>query len=79
MDVVKSALLVTKARVLKALSLVEIGYIDQGLKTYKRILDGKDLPKQGARGSESVSRADGPNFHYKESYRNDLSPEAEEN
>ena len=79
MYVVKSSILVTKARVFKALALVELGYIDQALKIYKRIMDGRDLPKHGARQSEMLSKADGVNYHYKESYRNDLSPEADEN
>ena len=80
-NVVKSAILVTKARVLKANALVEIGYIDQALLIYKRIIEGKDLPKHGARASESLSRLDGPNYHFgrKDCYHNDLSPEADEN
>jgi len=63
-NVVKSTILVTKARALKANALIEIGYIDQALLVYKRILEGKDLPKHGARSSEVLSRADGPNFHF---------------
>ena len=48
---------------------------------YKRILEGKDLPKHGARSSEVLSRVDGNNFHFaeKDGYRNDLSPESDEN
>ena len=80
-NIVRSAILVTKARVLKATALIEIGYIDEALLVYKRVLEGKDLPKHGARTSEVLSRADGSNFHFAEQdrYRNDLSPEADEN
>ena len=80
-NIVRSAILVTKARVLKATALIEIGYIDEALLVYKRVLEGKDLPKHGARSSEVLSRADGANFHFAEQdrYRNDLSPEADEN
>ena len=63
-NIVKSNILVTKARALKANALIEIGYIDQALMVYKRILEGKDLPKHGARSSEVLSRTDGPNFHF---------------
>ena len=80
-NVVKSPILVTKARVLKANALIEIGYIDQALLIYQRVLDGRDLPKHGSRASEVVNRQDGYNFHYSDQnrYRNDLSPEADEN
>lgn len=79
--VTQSAILVTKARVLKANALIEIGYINQALLIYKRIIEGKDLPKHASRNSETLSRQDGSNFHYdsKLDYRNDLSPEADEN
>ena len=80
-NVVKSAILVSKARILKAVALVEIGYINQALMVYKRVLEGKDLPKHGARASEVLSRIDGSNFHFvsKDGYRNDLSPEDDHN
>ena len=80
-NIVKSSILVTKARVLKTNALIEIGYINEALLVYRRVLEGKDLPKHGARSSEVLSRTDGNNFHYseKDGYRNDLSPEADEN
>ena len=48
---------------------------------YRRILKGKDLPKHGSRASETLAKIDGPNFNFssKDGYRNDLSPEADEN
>ena len=80
-NITQSAILVTKARVLKTQALIELGHINQGLTLYKRILDGKDLPKHGARSSEVLSRQDGANFHISSAgaYRNDLSPEDDEN
>ena len=80
-NIVKSSILVTKARVLKANALIEIGYINEALMIFKRILEGKDLPKHGARSSEVLSRVDGNNFHFaeKDGYRNDLNPESDEN
>lgn len=48
---------------------------------YKRVIEGKDLPKHGSRISEALSRLDGKDFHLgsKDRYRNDLSPESDEN
>lgn len=43
-NIVKSAILVTKARVFKASALIEIGYINEALLIYKRVMEGKDLP-----------------------------------
>jgi len=79
--VVKSAILVTKARVLKTQALIEIGYINEALLVYKRITDSKDLPKYGSRFSMNAARTDGATFSFgrKDCYRNDLTPEAEEN
>ena len=62
-NVAKSAVLVTKARIIKAVALVELGYINEAYMIYKRILGGKDLPKHGARASEWASKADGSNYH----------------
>lgn len=81
LKVVKSAILVTKARVLKTQALIEIGYINEAMLVYKRVIEGKDLPKHGSRFSMNAARIDGPTFSFgrKDCYRNDLSPEAEEN
>jgi hypothetical protein len=62
-NVARSAILVTKARIIKAVALVELGYINEAYMIYKRILDGKDLPKHGSRASEYAGRADGANYH----------------
>jgi hypothetical protein len=80
-EVTKSQVLVLKARIIKAIALIEIGYINEAYMIYQRILDCKDLPVHGSRGSEQLIRQDGINFTYdiKTGYRNDLSPEAEEN
>ena len=79
--VVKSPILVTKARVLKTQALIEIGYINEAMNVFKRIVEGKDLPKHGARFSMNAARTDGPTFSFgrKDCYRNDLPPDAEEN
>ena len=77
-DVTKSKVLVTKARIIKAIALVEIGYINEAFMIYKRILEHKDLPKFGARSSEQMIRTDGASFFFDRNagYRNDLTPEA---
>jgi hypothetical protein len=45
------------------------------------VLSLKDLPEYGARYSEFASKQDGPSFTFSsdEGYRNDLTPEADEN
>ena len=80
-NVTKSVILVTKARIIKAVALVELGYINQAYMIYKRILDSKDLPKHGARSSEYAGKADGSNYHIDQSdkYHNDLTPEDDKN
>ena len=79
--VVKSAVLVTKARALKAHALIEIGYINEAINVFRRIIEGKDLPKHAGRFSMNAARVDGPTFKFsrKDDFRNDLSPEADEN
>ena len=80
-DVARSKVLAVKARLLKASALVELGYINEGLQIYNRILSMKDLPDYGARGSEHSAKQRGKNFQFPSDqvYRNDLSPEADEN
>jgi len=80
-DVTRSKILTVKARLLKASALVELGYINEGLQIYNRILSMKDLPDYGARHSEHSAKQDGKNFQFASDqiYRNDLSPEADEN
>jgi len=73
--------LVVKARIQKASSLLELGYINEALLIYKRILSGNDIPKHGVRKSEHLEKQDGFNFRVdaESSYRNDLSPDSDEN
>lgn len=82
MYVTKSKVLVTKARITKAIALVETGYINEGYQVYRRVVDQKDLPKFGIKDSEVNRRADGSNFFFDRDtivYYNDLSPEHEKN
>lgn len=82
MYVTKSKVLVTKARITKAIALVETGYINEGYQIYRRVVDQKDLPKFGMKDSEINKRADGANFFFDREttiYCNDLSPEHEKN
>jgi hypothetical protein len=51
-DVTRSKVLTVKARLIKATALVELGYINEGLQIYSRILAMKDLPDYAARPSE---------------------------
>lgn len=80
-EVTRSKILTVKARLLKASALVELGHINEALQVYKRVLSLKDLPDYGARHSEHSKRQEGQNFQFPagEGYRNDLSPEADEN
>ena len=63
-DITKSKILAVKARILKAIALTEIGYINEAFQIYNRILSLKDLPKPGNRASEFVSKKDGKNFFF---------------
>jgi hypothetical protein len=80
--VTKSKVLVTKARITKAVALVETGYINEAYQIYRRIVDQKDLPKYGMKESEVAKRTDGCNFFFDREtvvYYNDLTPEHEKN
>ena len=81
LKIVKSNVLTVKARVTKAIALVELGYINEAYFIYKKILLQKDMPQHGKRPSESTSRADGANFHLEneDCYYNDLTPEDPKN
>ena len=81
LKVTKSSVLVTKARVIKALALVELGYINEAYRSYKKILMLKNMPKYGNRESEFSERFDGSHFNlaYDDMYYNELSPENEKN
>jgi len=55
-NITRSKILTVKARLLKASALVELGYINEALQVYKRIIGLKDLPDYGARHSENSVR-----------------------
>ena len=62
-DISKSKVLTIKARIMKAIALIEIGYINEAYQIYNKILSQKDLPKIGARESEFNQKKDGKNFN----------------
>lgn len=51
-EIAKSKVLTIKARLLKAIALIEIGYINEAYQIYNRVLSQKDLPKVGGRDSD---------------------------
>lgn len=53
-DITKSKILTNKARIMKAIALVEIGYINEAYQIFNKILAQKDLPKIGNRESEFI-------------------------
>jgi len=77
----KSSVLVTKARISKALALVELGYINEAYRIYKKVLLAKNMPKYGDRASEFSERFDGSHFNLPsdDQYFNDLTPEHDKN
>jgi len=79
--VTKSAVLVVKARISKALALTELGYVNEAYRIYKKVLLQKNLPKYGDRSSEFSDRMDGAHFNlaFEDCYHNDLSPEHDKN
>jgi hypothetical protein len=80
-NVTKSAVIVTKARILKAICAIHAGQMQEAFLIYRRIIEAKDLPKHGSRQSENLAIIDGNNFHFDETvkYYNDLAPEHEKN
>lgn len=77
----KSSVLATKARISKALALVELGYINEAYRIYKKVLMLKNMPKYGERISEFNERIDGSHFNlpFDDCYFNDLTPENDKN
>lgn len=80
-EIAKSKVITVKARVLKAIALVEMGYINEAYQLYNRVLSLKDLPKHGMRDSEFTIKKEGKNFYfpYQQRYHNHLPPEHEKN
>jgi len=80
-DIVKSKVLTLKARILKGIALVEIGYLNEAYQLYNKILGQKDLPRVGARESEFLSKKEGKdfNFPFTARYYNHFPPEHEKN
>jgi len=80
-SIARSSVLTIKARLSKALALVELGYLNEAYSIYKKILLLKNLPKQGLKGSDFVERLEGPRFNLSsdDCYYNDLTPEHEKN
>lgn len=81
LKVTKSAVLVTKARISKALALVELGYVNEAYRIYKKVLLAKNMPKYGERSSEFADRLDGAHYNlaFDDCYFNDLSSEHDKN
>lgn len=63
-DIVKSRVLTVKARLLKAIALTEIGYINEAYQLYNRVLSLKELPKYVTRESDYSLKKDGKNFFF---------------
>jgi hypothetical protein len=80
-DISKSKILIVKARLLKALALTEVGYINEAYQLYNRVLSLKDLSKIGSRESDFTVKKEGKNFYfpYSQRYHNNLPPEHEKN
>lgn len=80
-DVTRSKVLTVKARLLRAVALVELGYINEAFLVYRRILLLKDLPEHGLPNSDYSQKLHGKNFHFDadSGYFNDLPPTDEKN
>jgi hypothetical protein len=81
-EISRSKVLTVKARLLKALALTEIGYLNEAYQLYNRVLSLKDLPKIGrTRESDATTKKEGKNFYfpYQQRYHNHLTPEHEKN
>ncbi len=81
-EITRSKVLTIKARLLKAIALTEIGYLNEAYQLYNRVLSMKDLPKIGrTRESDFTTKKEGKNFYfpYQQRYHNHLPPEHEKN
>ena len=80
-EISKSRVLTVKARLLKSIALIEIGYINEAYQIYNKILSQKDLPKIGVRESEFINKKEGKNFFFpaNQRYYNHLPPENDKN
>mmetsp|Transcript_19539 Transcript_19539/g.14248 ORF Transcript_19539/g.14248 Transcript_19539/m.14248 type:complete len:142 (+) Transcript_19539:252-677(+) len=80
-EVAKSKVLTIKARILKAVALIEIGYLNEAFQLYSKLLALKDLPRVGSRESEFISKKEGRQFNLPPTQRfyNHLPPEHEKN
>jgi hypothetical protein len=81
-DITRSKQLTVKSRLLKALALVEIGYINEAYQLYNRVMSLKDLPKIGrTRESDFTGKKEGKDFYfpYQQRYNNHLPPEHDKN
>ena len=59
-EITRSKLLTVKARVMKAIALTEIGYVNEAYQLYNRVLSMKDLPKIGrTRESDFTMKKEG--------------------
>ncbi len=63
-DISRSKILTVKSRILKAIGLTEIGYLNEAYQMYNRVLSLKDLPKIGTRDSDFVVKKEGKNFYF---------------
>jgi hypothetical protein len=61
-DVTRSQILTVKARLMRSIALAEIGYINEALLTYRRILELKDLPDYGKQSSNYSEKQGGKDF-----------------
>lgn len=81
-DVVKTIPYMIKAKILKGIALCNLGYISQSLTCFYQIIENKDQVINVINPSEYLKQTKGSSFSFKDpvySYRNDLTPEAEEN
>ena len=80
-DITKSKVLTVKARLLKIIALIEIGYLNEAYQLYTRVLAQKDLLKPATRDSVYMNKKEGKNFFFPQSqkYYNNLSQEHEKN
>jgi hypothetical protein len=64
-DISRSKVLTIKARLLKAIALTEIGYLNEAYQLYNRTLSMKDLPKIGrTRETDFTTKKEGKNFYF---------------
>jgi len=80
-EITKSKLMTNKARIVKAIALLETGYINESYQIFLKLIGMKNLPTPGSRSSDFKEKKEGKLFFnpLTAKYHNSLPPESDKN